>query len=151
MQPAPPPVVEETPQPAPPVHQIAGLETTADRVAGTITVHLPSDIFFDSGSAILRTPGKASLVKVAAVLKKKFDGKSIEIEGYTDSDPIKLSKWKSNKELSQARAKAVRDFLVSEGVSADSLSTHGMGDANPRSATVKSLNRRVEIVVASAS
>jgi flagellar motor protein MotB len=151
VQPAPPPApVEPAPAPAPPVRQIGGMETTVDRAAGTTTVHLPSDIFFDSGSAILRSPGKASLTKVAIELKRKFTGKSIEVEGYTDSDPIKFSKWKSNKELSQARAKAVRDFLVAQGVSADSLSTHGLGDANPRSTSVKSLNRRVELVVASA-
>jgi flagellar motor protein MotB len=149
-QPAPAPApVEPAPAPAPAVHQIAGLETTVDRAAGTTTVHLPSDIFFDSGSAVLRTPGKTSLIKVAAVLKRKYTGKSIDVQGYTDSDPIKLSKWKSNKELSQARAKAVRDFLVAQGVSAEDLEIHGLGDANPRSEKVKSLNRRVELVVAS--
>jgi flagellar motor protein MotB len=150
----PPPVVapapvDPAPAPAPAVHQIAGLETTVDRTAGTTTVHLPSDVFFDSGSAVLRAPGKASLIKVAAVLKRKFEGKPIDVQGYTDSDPIKLSKWKSNRALSQARANAVRDFLVAQGVSAESLGTHGLGDANPRSEKVKSLNRRVEIVVAS--
>jgi outer membrane protein OmpA-like peptidoglycan-associated protein len=148
---APAPVVADPPAapvaPAP-VHQIGGMETTVDVRAGTTTVHLPSDVFFDSGSAILRSPGKSSLIKVASDLKHKYAGKSIEVEGYTDSDPIKYSKWKSNKALSEARAKAVRDFLVSQGISADKLSTHGMGDADPRSTKVKSLNRRVEIVVA---
>jgi chemotaxis protein MotB len=150
--PAPMPApVDPAPAPAPPpvVHQIGGMETTVDRRAGTTTVHLPSDVFFDSGSAVLRSPGKASLIKVAAELKRKYAGKPIDVQGYTDSDPIKLSKWKSNKELSQARAKAVRDFLEQQGISADQLEIHGLGDANPRSEKVKSLNRRVELVVAS--
>jgi flagellar motor protein MotB len=145
--PAPAPMVDPAPAPAPVVHQIAGLETTVDVRAGTTTVHLPSDIFFDSGSAILRTPGKTSLMKVAAVLRHKYAGKAIDVQGYTDSDPIKFSKWKSNKALSEARAKAVRDFLVQQGVKAELIETHGLGDASPRSTSVKSVNRRVELVV----
>ena len=82
------------------------------------------------------------------MLKHKYEGKLIDVKGYTDSDPIKFSKWKSNKALSEARAKAVRDFLVQQGVKADLIQTHGLGDANPRSTTVKSVNRRVELVVA---
>lgn len=148
--PAPAPVepVAPTPAAAPqrPVAPIADLETTEDRSAGTVTVSLPGDIFFDSGAATIRQSARASLDKVAAALKQDYAGKQVRVEGHTDSDPIKKSKWKSNQELSEARAAAVRTYLVSKGVSANSISTMGHGAERPRGKD-KARNRRVEIVV----
>jgi flagellar motor protein MotB len=68
------------------------------------------------------------------------------VEGHTDSDPIKVSQWKSNQELSEARADAVKKYLVSKGVDANSVSTSGLGSSRPKS-NDKAANRRVEIVV----
>ncbi|HET6249595.1 MAG TPA: OmpA family protein [Tepidisphaeraceae bacterium] len=148
--PAPAPVaVEPAPAPAPVAVKpdFGGLEVTHNAAAGTTTVNLPSDIFFSSGQAMLLPDAKKSLAKVASVLKKEYGSKQIKIEGYTDSDPIKKSHWKSNEELSQKRAEAVRDFLVSKGVSAKLVSTEGLGPKNPKSKTDKAKNRRVELVV----
>ena len=135
------------PAPSPAVHQIAGLETTEDVAAGTTTVHLPSDIFFDSGKATIKDSATGSLDKVVAALQKHYPGKHIEIQGHTDTDPIKLSKWKSNQELSEARAKAVKVYLADHGIPAALIVTKGFGDTKPRG-PVKAINRRVEIVVA---
>ena len=80
-------------------------------------------------------------------MKKEYPGKQIRVEGHTDADPIRVSKWKSNQELSEARANAVRQYLAQKGVDANSLSIRGFGADKPKSQTDKALNRRVEIVV----
>ena len=115
-----------------PLEPIAGLETTENKNAGTVTVNLPGDIFFDSGAATIRQPARASLDKVAAALKKDYAGKGVRVEGHTDADPIKKSKWKSNQELSMARANAVREYLVKKGVDAGAIDTTGFGAEKPR-------------------
>ena len=103
-------------------------------------------MFFDPGANTIRPPAKTSLDKVAAALKKDYAGKRVRVEGHTDSDPIKKSKWKSNQELSEARAMSVRDYLVKKGVDAGSITTLGYGADKPKGSD-KSRNRRVEIVV----
>jgi flagellar motor protein MotB len=141
--PPPPPPPAPTPEP---VKQIAGLQTESNINEGTVTVTLPGDIFFNSGAATIMTPAKSSLDKVATALKKDYAGKQVRIEGHTDSDPIRKSKWKNNQELSEARAKSVRDYLVSKGVPANLIDTKGYGADKPRGQD-KSRNRRVEVVV----
>jgi flagellar motor protein MotB len=145
---APQPAPIPAPPPPKPVTPIAGLETTADPNAGTVTVNLPGDIFFNSGDATIRTPAQDSLKKVASTLKKDptYAGKPIRVEGNTDSDPIKKSKWKSNQELSEARAKAVKDYLAKQGIDPALMTAVGYGADRPRG-TDKSRNRRVEVVV----
>ena len=158
LPPAPPAptVAESQPMPAPAVatsshpkgvEQIGGLETSVNPSNGNTTVVLPSKAFFDPGQATLQTSAKASLDPVVAALKKKFAGKKIIVEGHTDSTPIHVSKWKSNQELSEARAASVKNYLVSKGIEADRITTRGFGDTKPRSTTDISKNRRVEIVV----
>lgn len=148
--PANPPVTAtQTPSNPPPkaVEQIGGLETTVNQRTGDTTVHLPSDVFFDSGQATLKSTSKASLDKVVTALKGgKFASKKIVVEGHTDSTPIRVSRWKSNQELSEARANAVKTYLTSAGIPASRITTKGLGDTQPRS-TDLSKNRRVEIVV----
>jgi chemotaxis protein MotB len=136
------PVATQTP---PPIN-VPGTETTQDVVAGTMTVRVPGDVLFDAGKATVREAAKGTLDKVAAALKKDYSGKQIRVEGHTDSDPIKVSQWKSNQELSEARADAVKKYLVSKGVDANSVSTSGLGSSRPKS-NDKAANRRVEIVV----
>lgn len=124
-----------------------GGEVTVDPVAGTTTVNFLGDALFDSGRAVVKPEAKANLDKTVAALKKQFAGKPVKVQGHSDSDPIKHSTWKSNQALSEARAKAVRDYLVSKGVPAAQVTSEGFGDAKPKSPTDKSKNRRVEIVV----
>ena len=148
------PVVQTNPpetQPVQPsrtteVEQIGGLETNVSRTTGNTIIHLPSDVFFDPGAATLKSSAKASLDKVVIALKKRFASKSIRVDGHTDSTPIKVSKWASNQELSEARAKAVKDYLVKRGIDASRISTKGFGDTKPRGTDLQK-NRRVEIVV----
>lgn len=144
---APPPATQQISRPAPAPPQIEGTETTQDIAAGTVTVRVPGDVLFDPGQATIRTAAKTTLDKVAAALKKEYPGKQIRVEGHTDADPIRVSKWKSNQELSEARAAAVKQYLAQKGVDGNSLTTRGFAADKPRSQSDKSLNRRVEIVV----
>ena len=164
VQPAPPPVVSAPTdsQPSAPtqanhpasIEQIGGLETTLTKHGNTV-VHLPSDVFFDPGQATLKASAKTSLDKVIAALNKKFSGKKLIVEGHTDSTPIRVSKWASNQELSEARAKAVKDYLVAKGVEPGRLVAVGKGMADPvvqcdegdKAELIKCLepNRRVDV------
>jgi len=129
--------------------ELSGLDTTENKVTGTMTVKFLGDELFDPGLATLKESSKKDLNKVAAALKKQYAAKPVHIEGHTDSDPIKHSKWGSNMELSKARADEVRRYLVSKGVNASLVSTQGFGDTKPKSTNPadKAQNRRVEIVV----
>ena len=94
---------------------------------------------------VIKDSAKSSLDKVVLALKKQYAGKTVRIEGYTDTDPIVHSHWKSNKELSDARATAVSDYLVAHGIEGSRITTKGYGDTKPKA--TKALSRRVEVVV----
>ena len=127
--------------------QIANIETSYDKESGKMTVAVPGDVLFSAGAATIRDDAKGTLDKVARSMKNDYAGKKIQINGHTDADPIKYSKWKNNQELSLARANAVKQYLVQKGIPANSISTQGFGSDQPK-AKDKSMNRRVDIVVA---
>ncbi|MDD5195621.1 MAG: flagellar motor protein MotB [Candidatus Omnitrophica bacterium] len=111
-----------------------------------------AEVFFDSGKDVIRTDGKESLQKVAQVLNKDVPDSNVAIEGHTDNDPIKYSSWKSNWELSSARALAVLHYFVDEAkVAPERLSANGYGEYKPVASNDnpagKQQNRRVEIVI----
>jgi outer membrane protein OmpA-like peptidoglycan-associated protein len=109
------------------------------------TLEIAGDVAFLSGSATLTPAAKKELDTFAAKLKKTYAGRSIRVEGHTDSKPITKSKWSSNEALSQARAEAVRSYLVSKGVSSSRIEAIGYGAAKPKSTPAAS--RRVDVVV----
>ncbi len=112
-----------------------------------MTVNLPSDILFASGSAQIKPSAQATLNKVVAALKRDYAGKRIRVEGHTDSDPIIRSrdKWIDNLDLSLNRAAAVTRYLAEKGVDSRNMSAVGYGEAKPKAS--KPASRRVEIVV----
>ncbi|MGC4030423.1 MAG: OmpA family protein [Tepidisphaeraceae bacterium] len=91
---------------APTSDSFAGITVTRDTRAGTITVNVPGDVLFTSGDAALKPTAKATLGKIAGVIKKQFSGKKLFVDGFTDTDPITRTKdkWKDNLDLSAARA-----------------------------------------------
>jgi len=105
------------------------------------------DISFDVGQATLKTSTQVALGKLAGVLLMLPD-QNIRIEGFTDS----TGSEETNRKLSAARAKAVRDFLEEQGVSAGRMTYGGYGPANPvasnDTAAGRAKNRRVEITLA---
>lgn len=111
-----------------------------------------AEVFFDSGKDVIRDDGKAALQKVAKVLNEEVPSSSVAIEGHTDTDPIKHSGWKSNWELSSARALSVLHYFIDEcRLEPVRLSANGYGEFRPVAPndTVegKKKNRRVEIVI----
>jgi chemotaxis protein MotB len=119
---------------------------------GNMVISIPSAITFPSGEATLSKDGQKALEKVGATLKKKYPGAIYSIEGNTDTDPIKKSKFTSNRDLSIARARAVHTYLVVDcGVPDSKCVVVGHGEYDPVAANDnekdKAKNRRVEIVV----
>ena len=104
------------------------------------------DISFDVGQATLKTSTQVALGKLAGVLLMLPD-QNIRIEGFTDS----TGSEETNRKLSAARAKAVRDFLEEQGVSAGRMTYGGYGPADPvasnDTASGRAKNRRVEITL----
>lgn len=84
------------------------------------------NIYFNSAKSTIKTESFADLDKLAAILKAHPEVKAT-IEGHTDSQ----GDDKMNLDLSKARAKAVKDYLVGKGVDADHLSSEGYGETKP--------------------
>ncbi len=117
-----------------------------------LVITFVSEVFFDSGKDKVKQDGKSALLKVSEVLNRDVPSSEVAIEGYTDNDPIKHSGWKTNWELSSARALAVLHYFVDEcKVKPQRLSANGYGEFRPvapnDSAQDKQKNRRVEIVI----
>ncbi len=112
---------------------------------GEVTAMIESDILFASGKATLKKGAKRTLEAVASVLNTSYAGKEIRIAGHTDTDPIRKSGHASNHHLGFERAFAVRQHLVSNGVTSSRMYLASHGPDQPR--TTKPASRRVEIVV----
>lgn len=109
-------------------------------------------VLFDSGKSELKESAKATLAKVADVLNEKVPQHPVYVEGHTDNEPIRYSGWRSNWELSTARAtEVIHYFIEFQGVSPDRLIATGFGEYRPvasnETAQEKAKNRRVEIVI----
>jgi len=118
----------------------------------SLVIAIPSSITFDSGKAELKKTGKEALQAVARTLQADYPGSRYWIEGHTDTDPIRKSKWPSNRDLSIARAMSVLHFLVEEcGIPDENCTVAGHGQYAPLVPNDddggKARNRRVEIVV----
>lgn len=109
------------------------------------------EILFDSGKAKIRSEAFPALDKVSSVITEKAADLNVGVEGHTDNEPIKFSGWKSNWELSTARATSVLYRLVEKGVLPSKLSATGYGEFHPvasnDTAEGRRKNRRVEVVI----
>jgi outer membrane protein OmpA-like peptidoglycan-associated protein len=105
-----------------------------------------SDVLFDTGRYSLKPGAREKLAKVAGILIA-YPGLNIEVGGYTDN----VGGDEMNQKLSENRAGAVRDYLVEQGVAANSVSAKGFGNTLPVASNENSSgrqeNRRVELVV----
>ncbi len=122
---------------------IAGVDVSMRDKDLALTV--ASDLLFNSGSATLKTNAKSTLNEVANALTTNFPSKTIVIMGYTDTDKIKKSNFKSNWHLAFDRAWSVRDYLVTKGVSKNNIAIESWGPTKPLA--TKEASRRVDIVV----
>lgn len=132
--------------------EIADKEVRLQMMEKGLVITFVADVLFDSGKAKIKQEAYPALGKVALVLKENVPQLNVGIEGHTDNQPIQFSNWKSNWELSSARALSVLHRLVdSEGISPERLSAIGYGEYKPVASNDASdsrkLNRRVEIVI----
>jgi outer membrane protein OmpA-like peptidoglycan-associated protein len=115
-----------------------------DVARGTV-ITLSGAVLFESGKAELLPGAQDQLSRVATFLKSS--PRPVVIEGYTDS----RGSARNNQALSERRARAVSDYLTSQGVPADRISAVGKGASSPiasnSTADGRSQNRRVEIVL----
>ena len=117
-----------------------------------LVITFVAEVLFDSGKDKLRTDALEKLNKISEVLNTTVKDLSMGIEGHTDNVPIKYSGWKSNWELSTARAVSVLHCLVDKhGLAPQRLSATGYGEYRPVASNDTSEgrqeNRRVEIVI----
>jgi len=117
-----------------------------EEARGTVIV-LPGSVLFTSGNYELTIEAQQKLSIVADTLAPQAATHDILVEGHTDSRGTPTS----NQVLSESRARAVMDFLVSRGVSAQSITSVGIGQARPiadnATAEGRANNRRVEIII----
>ena len=105
-----------------------------------------ADVLFQTGKYELSGDAQLKLAKLSGVIQA-HPGLNLGIEGYTDT----TGTADFNMTLSQQRADTVRQFLVTQGLSPDSITSKGLGEADPiadnSTAAGRKLNRRVEIIV----
>ena len=124
--------------------QLNKILQTRDSARGLIVSM--SDVLFDTGKYSLKPGAREKLAKVAGILLA-YPGLNIEVGGYTDN----VGGDQMNQTLSENRAASVRDYLVQQGVAADSVTAKGFGNslavASNDNASGRQQNRRVELLV----
>lgn len=110
-----------------------------------------AEALFDFDKYVLKPQGIAELRALGANIRSQgLKVKDINVIGHTDS----IGSDAYNMALSERRAMAVRNFLVSEGVSSSIIDVSGMGKRDPvasnETAEGRALNRRVEVLVGTA-
>jgi chemotaxis protein MotB len=137
--------------------QVTSQQAQISRLQGAIKYTVNSDQLFAPGSWQMSAQGKQIIAKMASQLAATQQNKLV-INGYTDNAPIGPALQRqgvtSNQILSQKRAEAVMQYLISQGFRPELLSAHGYGDADPvapnSTAAGRAQNRRVELTLASA-
>ncbi|MFH1529995.1 MAG: OmpA family protein [Pseudomonadota bacterium] len=124
---------------------LAKLAAVKDEPRGTV-ITLSGSVLFASNQRTLLPEAKERLDQVAAVLLTTQE-RRITVEGHTDSQ----GSDSFNRELSQGRADAVRDYIVTRGYEGDLVKANGMGEGHPvadnGSPEGRANNRRVEIII----
>jgi len=124
--------------------QLNSILQTRDSARGLIVSM--SDVLFDTGRYSLKPGAREKLAKVAGILLA-YPGLNIEVGGYTDN----VGGDEMNQKLSENRAGSVRDYLVQQGVTTNSVSAKGFGNTLPVASNDNSAgrqqNRRVELLV----
>jgi chemotaxis protein MotB len=113
-------------------------------------IALGDKILFDPGKTDLKPDGKDALTQVTAVLKD-LPNRNYQVAGHTDNIPIKSGKFRSNWDLSTARAVQVVNYMISGGLDPKRLSAAGYADMSPVAPNDtpenKAKNRRIEITL----
>ena len=133
-------------------HRLDKQQKELEKIAETkrteqgLVTKLKSDILFETGKADLKPAAKENIKQLAAIIKK-YPENILTVKGYTDD----VGSDKINLPLSEKRAESVRSELVGSGVPASTVSSLGLGSAQPvdagKTKNARSKNRRVEIEI----
>jgi chemotaxis protein MotB len=122
-------------------------------VNGFPAVVLDTDVLFASGKATLNNSAKAALRRVASMVQTKYPTAEVGVAGHTDRQPIVHSKkkFKTNWELSAARALNVLHFMIDSGIDPERIHALAYGEYRPAVPDTgkkgERQNRRVEILL----
>jgi chemotaxis protein MotB len=138
--------------------ELAADKAQISRLQGAIKYTVNSDQLFAPGSWKMSARGQQIIAKMASQLAPTQQNKLV-VNGYTDNAPIGPELQRqgitSNQMLSQKRADAVMQYLISQGVKPDLVSAQGFGDKDPVASNNtpqgRSQNRRVELTLAAAA
>jgi outer membrane protein OmpA-like peptidoglycan-associated protein len=124
--------------------ELEGTGVSVTRNGDNITLNMPSNITFKTGSADLNSRFFKVLDSVGLVLKK-YDKTIVEVAGHTDS----VGSEQTNQTLSERRAGTVSQYLVGKGLKQERMIIIGAGETRPvatnDSESGRALNRRVEL------
>src|SRR5690606_38978338 len=123
---------------------VAGAQV--EQVGEGILVKFDSGILFDFNSSALKSNAKTNIAKLVETLNKEPDTE-ILVLGHTDN----VGTLSANQKVSEARAKAVRDYAVSQGLAGGRIKTEGKNYSEPIASNDtdagRAENRRVEVVI----
>lgn len=136
--------------------QITAQSAEIARLQGAIKYTVNSDLLFAPGSWKMSARGQQIIAGFASKLAPTQQN-GLLVSGYTDNTPIGPELQRqgvtSNQDLSERRANAVMQYLISQGVKPDLVSAKGFGDTNPvasnDTAQGRAKNRRVELSLVS--
>jgi outer membrane protein OmpA-like peptidoglycan-associated protein len=110
-------------------------------------IAIKQQVQFVQGSAEIAPASNALLSEVADVLLRNRDIAKVEVQGHTDNSGTE----DFNRQLSEVRAQAVRDWLIKAGVESERLSAVGYGTSRPLAPNItaanRAKNRRVELMI----
>ena len=117
---------------------------------GRMVVELANNILFDSGKTELKEEGQAALAQLVAALGAVQDRDWL-VAGHTDNIPIKTKRFKSNWDLSTARAVTVVNYMIEQGMPPAHVGAAGYGEFDPvgdnESESGRAENRRIEVIL----
>ncbi|TAD91458.1 MAG: peptidoglycan -binding protein [Alphaproteobacteria bacterium] len=114
-----------------------------------------SEVLFPTGSAELRGEGREQVLRLAATIRELIDVMPtdlpwiLRVDGHTDRAPIRSGQFRSNWELSAARAITVVRTLIEQGIPPDRVAAAGFGEFQPLGPDddpdARARNRRIEL------
>jgi len=124
--------------------QMQGTGVTVTRQGDNITLNMPGNITFKTGSAEL-SPQFPNVLDGVAMVLKKYEKTIIEVAGHTDN----VGKAEYNQGLSERRAHTVTNYLVGKGIKPERTISIGAGESHPVASNDndagRAANRRVEL------
>jgi outer membrane protein OmpA-like peptidoglycan-associated protein len=127
-------------------HDLAGTGVSVTRMGDNITLNMPGNITFKSGSSEL-DPSFYKVLNSVNLVVKKYNKTVVEVAGHTDN----TGAAEYNQQLSERRANSVAQYLESQGLANNRVVTVGAGETRPvadnSTPEGRQANRRVELTL----